>query len=139
MSEISEGIILPIPKTQQETDLYNSLRDYFLKITESINFTEPAAIGGTTPNTGAFTTLTSTGGAINGTIGATTPAAITGTTITANTAFAGALNGTVGATTPAAATFTLLTSTGGVVFPTSDPAVAGVWWDNAGTLTKSSG
>jgi len=27
----------------------------------------------------------------------------------------------------------------GVIFPTSDPAVAGQWWDDAGTLTKSSG
>ena len=32
-----------------------------------------------------------------------------------------------------------VTVTGGIVFPTADPAVAGVWWDNAGTLTKSSG
>jgi hypothetical protein len=28
---------------------------------------------------------------------------------------------------------------GGVVFPTSDPGIAGVWYDNAGTLTKSAG
>ena len=27
----------------------------------------------------------------------------------------------------------------GVIFPTSDPSVAGQWWDNAGTLTKSAG
>jgi len=27
----------------------------------------------------------------------------------------------------------------GVIFPTSDPSVSGQWWDNAGTLTKSSG
>jgi len=40
------------------------------------------------------------------TIGATTPAAITGTTITANTGFVGPHNGTVGATTPAAGIFT---------------------------------
>jgi len=33
----------------------------------------------------------------------------------------------------------LVTSSGGIIFPTSDPAVAGAWWDNAGTLTKSSG
>ena len=26
-----------------------------------------------------------------------------------------------------------------VFFPTADPAVAGAWWDNAGTLTKSTG
>ena len=39
-------------------------------------------------------------------IGATTPAAITGTVITASTKFVGALDGTVGATTPAAVTGT---------------------------------
>jgi hypothetical protein len=27
----------------------------------------------------------------------------------------------------------------GVIFPTSDPGIAGAWWDNAGTLTKSAG
>jgi len=31
------------------------------------------------------------------------------------------------------------TFTGGIKFPTSDPGVAGAWWDNAGTLTKSVG
>lgn len=45
-------------------------------------------------------------------IGGTTPAAITGTTITANTSFAGALNGTVGATTPNSGAFTTLSSSG---------------------------
>ena len=28
---------------------------------------------------------------------------------------------------------------GGVILPTSDPEIAGAWWDNAGTLTKSAG
>lgn len=28
---------------------------------------------------------------------------------------------------------------GGLSFPTSDPAIAGRWWDNAGVLTKSAG
>jgi hypothetical protein len=52
-----------------------------------------------------------TGGTINGAvIGGSTPAAITGTTITANTSFAGALNGTVGATTPNTGAFTTLTT-----------------------------
>ena len=38
------------------------------------------------------------------------------------------------------ATFTGSVNLGtGVIFPTSDPAVAGQWWDDAGTLTKSSG
>lgn len=26
-----------------------------------------------------------------------------------------------------------------LVFPTADPHIVGAWWDNAGTLTKSSG
>ena len=28
---------------------------------------------------------------------------------------------------------------GGIIFPTSDPNIAGAWWDDTGTLTKSSG
>lgn len=56
-----------------------------------------------------------TSGTLNGVIiGGGTPAAITGTTITANTGFSGALNGTVGATTPATGAFTTLTATGNV-------------------------
>ena len=34
---------------------------------------------------------------------------------------------------------TLGPADGGIKFPTSDPHVAGAWWDNAGTLTKSAG
>ena len=49
------------------------------------------------------------------------------------------IDGILGANTAAAVTGTLVTSTGGIVFPTSDPSVAGAWWDDAGTLTKSSG
>ena len=30
-------------------------------------------------------------------------------------------------------------TTGGIIFPTSDPQIAGAWWDSAGTLTKSTG
>ena len=45
-------------------------------------------------------------------IGGTTAAAITGTTITANTAFSGPHNGTVGATTPSTGAFTTLTANG---------------------------
>ena len=53
---------------------------------------ENTPIGSITKSTGGFTTLTSTGGALNGTIGATTPAAGTFTTIsvptiTSNTVF----------------------------------------------------
>lgn len=32
-----------------------------------------------------------------------------------------------------------IATTGGVVFPAADPGVAGAWWDNAGTLTRSAG
>jgi hypothetical protein len=46
----------------------------------------PNNLGVVTPAAGTFTTLTSTGGAVNGTIGATTPAAGTFTTITGQTA-----------------------------------------------------
>lgn len=28
---------------------------------------------------------------------------------------------------------------GGVIFPSTDPLIAGAWWDDAGTLTKSAG
>lgn len=34
---------------------------------------------------------------------------------------------------------TLLVAEGGVVFPNSDPGVAGAWWNNGGTLTISTG
>ncbi len=87
-------------------------------------------IGGSSASTGAFTTLsasstanlgssvTVSGGNIDGVIGANTPAAITGTVITANTNFAGNLtgnvtgtvDGVVGGTTPAAITGTTITA-----------------------------
>ncbi|RQS63839.1 hypothetical protein [Burkholderia sp. Bp8984] len=44
----------------------------------------PPAIGGTAANTGSFTTLNSTGGTLNGSIGQTTPAAGTFTTLKGN-------------------------------------------------------
>ena len=87
-------------------------------------------IGAASANTGSFTTLaasstanlgstvTISGGNIDGVIGANTPAAITGTVITANTNFAGNLtgnvtgtvDGVVGGTTPAAVTGTTITA-----------------------------
>ena len=87
-------------------------------------------IGGASASTGAFTTLaasstanlgssvTISGGNIDGVIGANTPAAITGTVITASTNFAGNLtgnvtgtvDGVVGGTTPAAVTGTTITA-----------------------------
>lgn len=51
-------------------------------------------------------TATGFSGPLNGTVGASTPAAVTGTTITANTGFSGPLDGTVGATTPTTGVFT---------------------------------
>jgi hypothetical protein len=52
----------------------------------------PPSIGGVTPNTGAFSILTASGGTINGTvIGGSNAAALTATTITGQT---GQLNGT---------------------------------------------
>jgi hypothetical protein len=28
---------------------------------------------------------------------------------------------------------------GALILPTADPHIAGAWWDNSGTITKSSG
>jgi hypothetical protein len=50
---------------------------------------------------------------------------ISGTTITASTAFSGALNGTVGATTPAAGTFTSLSDSGNLTFTGTGNRITG--------------
>lgn len=73
------------------------------------------------------TTLTAAGlaGPLNGTVGAITPAAVTGTTITANTGFSGPLNGTVGAVTPAAITGTTITANTGFSGPLNGTVGAG--------------
>ena len=80
-------------------------------------FTGNVTVGGTLNITGtttgaaaSFTTLTSTGGALNGTIGAGTAAAGTFTTLTST---GGALNGTIGAGTAASGAFTTVTGTTG--------------------------
>lgn len=55
-----------------------------------------------------------------------------------STGKAAAASGTLGGVRlkdPAAPTTTPVL----IFFPTADPAVAGAWWDNAGTLTKSAG
>jgi hypothetical protein len=66
------------------------------------------------------------GGTVDGTvIGGSTPAAITGTTITANTGFSGSINGTVGGTTPAAGTFTSLTDSGNLTFTGTGNRITG--------------
>ena len=36
-------------------------------------------------------------------------------------------------------TGTITSTTGGIIFPSADPGIAGAWWDNAGTLTRSAG
>ena len=73
-----------------------------------VQYNDNGALGGSANLTFNGTVLTSTGfsGPLNGTVGASTPAAVTGTTITANTGFSGPLNGTVGATTPNTGVFT---------------------------------
>ena len=79
-----------------------------------------ASVGATTASTGAFTTL-SANSTVSGTgfstylasppaIGGTAAAAITGTTITANTGLVGPHNGTVGAATPSTGAFTTVTA-----------------------------
>ncbi len=74
--------------------------------------TARASLGLGTIATQASNSVDIDGGAIDGAvIGANNAAAVTGTTITASTKFAGAIDGTVGATTPAAGIFTALTST----------------------------
>ena len=91
-------------------------------ITATTAFSGPhnGTVGATTPNTGAFTTL-SASSTVSGTgfstylasppaIGGTTASTIRGTTITATTAFSGPLNGTVGATTPSTGDFTTLSA-----------------------------
>jgi len=54
-------------------------------------------------------------GNLDGIVGGTTPATVTGTTITANTGFVGALDGIVGGTTPAAVTATTITANTGLI------------------------
>ena len=111
-------------------------------ITANTAFAGPhnGTVGATTPSTGAFTTLAASS-TVSGTgfstylasppaIGGTAAAAITGTTITANTAFAGPHNGTVGATTPNTGAFTTLTASSTV---TLSPASANVVLSPTGT------
>lgn len=79
-----------------------------------ITATGGGSLTGTWSNLGTVTTIDLNGGTIDGTvIGGSSAAAITGTTITASTMFSGPHNGTVGATTPAAGTFTTLNANGG--------------------------
>jgi hypothetical protein len=93
-------------------------------------------VGATTPNTGAFTTLTATGTSnFAGTLNAATVNALnignTGATFTGtlNGPVNGPFNGTVGATTPNTGAFTTLSATNSIVVGT-----LGIWAGNA-TIT----
>ena len=99
-------------------------------------------VGATTPNTGAFTTLTATTqyngavfGPFNGTVGATTANTGKFTTLTATTQYDGAVfgpfNGTVGATTANTGAFTTLTTS-------SDATIGGNLIVNGTTTTINS-
>jgi hypothetical protein len=105
-------------------------------------------IGGSTPLAGSFTTL-SASSTVSGTgfstylasppaIGGTVAAAITGTTITANTQFSGPHNGTVGATTAASGAFTTLSSNSTTTF-TGNASGSDYATGNAVAITGSLG
>ena len=82
---------------------------------DPINFQGDVTVGGTLGVTGAATFSSTVSGAFNGTLGATTPAAVTTTALVATTADinAGTIDGTtIGATTPASVAATTLTTTG---------------------------
>jgi len=114
--------------------------------TASININ--GTVGATTPAAGAFTTL-SASSTVSGTgfstylasppaIGGTVAAAITGTTITANTGLVGPHNGTVGATTPATGAFTTVdgtTITASVTFNGPHNGTVGATTRNTGAFT----
>ncbi len=131
-----------------------------LTVTANANFTGASATfsGATIANLGTVTTADINAGTFDGVVGGTVPAAITGTTITANTSLggtlstaaqpnvtslgtiaslvattadinAGTVDATIGATTPAAGTFTTLvanTSLTGTLATASQPNVTGL-------------
>jgi hypothetical protein len=70
----------------------------------------PPAIGGTAAAGGAFTSLTSTSGGINGTVGASTPSTGAFTTVTASTSVLSSGSGGIGYSTGAGVAVTQLTS-----------------------------
>ena len=75
---ITKGYTFGASELVTNTKLHNLVDD------GTVDMTAPGAIGGTTPSTGAFTTLVSTGGTINGTVGGITPAAGAFTTLSAS-------------------------------------------------------
>ena len=99
-------------------------------------------VGGSTPAAVTGTTITANTkfvGPIDGVVGGNTPAAVTGTTITANTGFAGALNGTVGATTPAAGAFTTIAASSTITGDVTGDLTGDVTGDLTGSVTAGSG
>jgi hypothetical protein len=117
------------PVDADELGIWNSVGSVLGKVTFSNLWLWIAAYTGNVTNK-TFTT----GNAFNGTLGATTPAAVTATTITATTTNS-ALNGTLGATTPAAVTATTVTATtaSGLLDLKTNTALA----DAAATLTAA--
>lgn len=85
--------------------------------TSSVDLTNPGPIGGTTPGSGAFTTLSATGQFTSTVTTGTAPFVVASTTVVANLNAAKlggatfAAPGAIGGTTPAAGTFTGLTAT----------------------------
>jgi len=96
--------------------------------------TARTSLGLGTSATQASDSVDINGGAIDGTvIGANNAAAVTGTTITASTKFAGAIDGTVGATTPAAGTFTSINVSDGNITNAGDINCDSISADDAAT------
>jgi len=117
-------------------------------------------IGATTPSTGAFTTLTTTGTLVAGTtltatggiiasaIGATTPSTGAFTTLTTTgtlvagttlTATGGIIASAIGATTPSTGAFTTVTTTGTLVAGTTLTATGGITASAIGATSPSTG
>jgi hypothetical protein len=135
------------------------------KVTSAQNFIvggviEDTTIGLTTPSTGAFTTvttsgtlvagttLTATGGIIASAIGATTPSTGAFTTVTTTgtlvagttlTATGGIIASAIGATTPSTGAFTTVTTTGTLVAGTTLTATGGIIASAIGATTPSTG
>jgi hypothetical protein len=128
----------------------------------------PGAIGGTTPGAGAFTTLSIAGVTIAyqntyggnglrvnqaGDLELSTAAgggiavplvrdAVANAWRLGSTGLLLAVGSTIdfaGNTLISSDSGALLVGAGGLKFPSADPHVAGAWWDNAGTLTRSAG
>jgi hypothetical protein len=108
------------------------------------------SVGATTASTGAFTTLTSTGGAINGTVGATTASTGAFTTLSASSTVSGtgfsdylASPPAIGSTTASTGAFTTLTVPAGSqgspsIYATGDTNT-GIFFPAADTIAFTEG